>query len=92
MINNLYTAALHLIDLNSHFLTCKWLENCNCAFNKYKPNDVLTTVTNITKKQVDKENIGTIPSSICNCFNSTNYDCTSHKSGEILYFLGKLCI
>ena len=83
MIDNIYTAPLHLTDLNSHFLTCKWLENCNCAFNKYKPSEVLTSVTNITKTQVDKRNIRTIPSSICNCLNSTNYNCRSHKSGEI---------
>ena len=84
MINNIYTAPLHLIDLNSHFLTCKWLKNCDCAFNKNKPNDVLTTVTNITKRQVNKENIGTIPSSICKCLDSTNYYCRSHKSDEII--------
>ena len=81
MIDN--TAPLHLTDLNSHFLTCKWLENCNCAFNKYKPSDVLTTVTNITKTQVDKRNIRTIPSSICICLNSKNYYCRSHQSDEI---------
>ena len=83
MISNLYTAPLHLIDLNSHFLTCKWLENCDCAFTKHKPSEVLTTVTIITKRQIDKDNMGAIPSSICNCLNSTNYTCRSHKAGEI---------
>ena len=83
MKENFYTAPLHLIDLSAHFLTCKWIKRHKYALNKYKPSDVLNAMVNVTKKQVDKENLGIIPSIICICLDSTNYNCRLHFIDKI---------
>ena len=38
----------------------------------------------MTKRKIDKNHIGVIPSSICKCTSSTNYDCTTHDINETL--------
>ena len=81
--NNFYTAPTHLINIKAHILVCKWLKNCDCEFNKYNPSDVLPKVVNVANRRVEKENIGTIPSSICKCMSSTSYNCRIHQSDQI---------
>jgi len=44
---------------------------------------MFTTVVNVTKKQVEKENLGIIPSIICKYMNSTNYNCRLHFTDKI---------
>ena len=80
IFNNLYTAPMHLIDLRTHFSTCKWIDYYNKAFIDMlqTPEDVFNRTINMTKRRIDKNHIGVIPSSICKCTNSTNYDCTTH--------------
>ena len=84
IINNFYTSPLHFVDLEVHFKLCKWLSNCDCAFTKHKPSNVLPMLTHVTKRKIDKVNIGIIPSSICSCTSVTKYNCTSHILGKML--------
>jgi len=83
IVNNFYTSPLHFIDLEVHFTLCRWLSNCDCAFNKYKPSDILPKLTNVRKRRIDKANIGIIPLSICRCTSATKYNCTAHNLGKL---------
>ena len=53
------------------------------AFETSKSSDVYARVINRTLKGIDRRNIGVIPSNICQCVNSTEYNCTSHELGAI---------
>ena len=44
--------------------------------------DIFTKIVNITNIKINKKDIGIIPSSICKCTDSTNYECNSHELGE----------
>ena len=83
MIENFYTTPLHLIDLSAHFLACKWMKKLKYTLDKYTPSDVFTAVLNVTKKQVEKENLGIIPSIICKCVNTTKYNCRLNFTDKI---------
>ena len=83
ILNNIYTAPIQYIDFDKYFATCKWISDCECALNSYKPSDVFGKVMNTTIKRIDRSNIRIIPSSICNCTNSTDYDCSAHEIGPV---------
>ena len=82
MLDNIYTAPIHILNYNSIFpINCSWL--IGTAFNTSNSNDVYNRTVNRTLKGIDRRNIGIIPSSICQCVNSTEYNCTSHELGAI---------
>ena len=84
ILNNIYTAPIQYIDFDKHFSTCKWVSDCEYSyFNSYKPSDVFGKVMNTTINRIDRGDIRIIPSSVCNCTSSTNYDCSVHEIGSV---------
>ena len=82
MLDNIYTAHVHILNYSNIFPhNCSWL--VETAFNTSKSSDVYARVVNRTLKGIDRRNVGVIPSSICQCVNSTEYNCTSHELGAI---------
>ena len=82
MLDNIYTAPIHILNYSNIFPhNCSWL--VGTAFKTSKSSDVYARVVNRTLKGIDRRNIGVIPSSICQCVNSTEYNCTSHELGAI---------
>jgi len=84
IVDNIFTAPAHLIDSRILFTECEWIFDRTNDYNLVTPNDVFTKVLNITNAPTNKEDIGLILSSICRCANSTNYECSSHKLGQII--------
>ena len=82
IIDNIYTAPMHILkDRNNFPGNCLWL--VGTAFQMVNSSDVYGRIVNRTLKTVDRSNIGIIPSSICQCVNLTEYNCTSHELGTI---------
>ena len=82
MLNNIYTAPIHVLNYSSIFLNnCSWL--IGTAFTTYNSSEVHNRIVNRTLEGIDRKDIGIIPSSICRCDNSTEYNCTSHELGVI---------
>ena len=82
MLNNIYTAPIHILNYSNIFLNnCSWL--IGTAFTTYNSSEVYKRIVNRTLKGIDRKDIGIIPSSICHCDNSTEYNCTSHELGVI---------
>ena len=82
MLDNIYTAPIHILNYSTIFPdNCSWL--IGTAFNTSKSSDVYNRIVNRTLKGIDRRKIGIIPSSICQCVNSTEYNCTSHELGAI---------
>ena len=78
LIDNVYTAPVHLIN-RLPFTTCSWLPDT--AFQIAKASDVFQRIFKLTTIQVDRSKISVMPSSICKCNSSSDYDCISHKLG-----------
>ena len=76
MINNTYTAPTHLIK---PFRNCSWLPDT--AFQKADAGDVFSRIFKLTTIRIEKSKIGVIPSSICRCNSTIQYDCDSHQLG-----------
>lgn len=82
MLDNIYTAPIHILNYSNIFPdNCSWL--VGTAFNTAKSSDVYNRFVNRTLQSIDRRNIGIIPSSICQCVNSTDYNCASHELGTI---------
>lgn len=80
MIDNIYTAPIHILNYSNIFLNnCSWL--VATAFYTFNSSYVYNKFVNKTLEGIDRRNIGIIPSSICQCVNSTEYNCTSHELG-----------
>ena len=77
MVNNIYTAPIHLLDHETYFTNCEWMNT-----NDITPSKFFTKFLNITAISIDKGNIGIIPSSICTCTNSFEYECISHDVSQ----------
>ena len=84
IINNLYTAPMHFVDITAHISTCKWIDNYNEGFTDYlyTPRYVYSRVINMTTQAIGRNNIGIIPSSICKCSHTYDYECVSHEFGQ----------
>ena len=78
LIDNIYTAPVHLIN-RLPFSTCSWLPDT--AFHKAKASDVFHRIFKLTTIQGDRSKIRAMPSSICKCNSSSDYDCISHQLG-----------
>ena len=76
MINNTYTAPTHLIK---PFRNCSWLPDT--AFQKADAGAVFGRIFKLTTISIDKSKIEIIPSSICRCNSTIQYDCNSHQLG-----------
>ena len=82
VIDNIYTAPIHILKRRNIFPSnCLWL--VGTAFQMVNSSAVYDRIVNRTLKTIDRDNIGIIPSSICECVNSTEYKCTSHELGKI---------
>ena len=82
MIDNAYTAPIHIIETS--FSNCTWL--ADTAFQTTPSSNVFDKIINRTVKKAKKEEIVKIPLSICQCKvinNNTEQDCTSSNIGEI---------
>ena len=69
------TAPMHLLEYEVYFTQCTLIYGDTSHY-------LFTNIVNITNIGIDKKDIGIIPSSICKCTNSSEYDCTSHELGE----------
>ena len=78
MIKNTYTAPTHLIP-KEPFRNCSWLPDT--AFQNVEAGVVFDRIFKLTTLKIDKSNMGIIPSSICTCNSTIQYDCTSHQLG-----------
>ena len=82
IMDNIYTAPIHILKYRNIFPgNCLWL--FGTAFQMVNSSDVYGRIVKRTLQSIDRSNIGTIPSSICQCVNLTEYDCTSHELGTI---------
>lgn len=82
VIDNIYTAPIHILKSRNIFPgNCLWL--VGTAFQMVNSSDVYDRIVNRTLKRIDRSSIGIIPSSICQCVNLTEYECTSHELGTI---------
>jgi len=82
IIDNIYTAPIHLLKQRNIFPdNCLWL--VGTAFQMVNSSMVYSKIVNRTLKSINRVNIGIIPSSICQCVNFNEYECTSHELGKI---------
>ena len=80
ILDNIYTAPIHIVIF--FLITAPgWL-----GLLSIHPNPVMFSYNKIVKrtlKGIDRKDIGIIPSSICQCVNSTEYNCVSTVSHEL---------
>ena len=82
IMDNIYTAPIHVLNYSNVFLdNCSWL--VETAFKTSKSSVVYSRVVNRTLKGISRRNIRIIPSSTCQCVNSTEYNCMSHELGAV---------
>ena len=79
ILHNICTAPMHLLGYEVYFTQCKLIYGDILVVNCHT---IFTKTVNITNIGVDKTNIGLIPSSICKCTDSSEYDCASHELGK----------
>ena len=84
IVNNTYTAPMHLLAYQTYFKNCEWAADKSTLKNM-EPSDVLPQSINVTESisSINKENIGIIPSSICKCTHLFEYECKSHKLNQV---------
>jgi len=82
IMDNICTASTLFNWPRDLFTECEWVYDRTNHHKLVTLNDVFAKLINITNAHVSKEDIGIIPSSICKCTNSTNYECSSHKLGH----------
>ena len=82
IVNNKYTAPLHLSAYQTYFKNCEWDIDKNAHA---KPDDILLQPINVSESilSISKDNIGIIPSSICKCHDSSKYECKSHRLSQV---------
>ena len=73
MLENLQMISKGLPDKDMSFGNCTWL--AGTAFYKAKAKSVYQQVLKIKNIPVNKTTKRLIPLSVCQCFNTTNYDC-----------------
>ena len=81
--NNIYTIPMYEINFlkNESFKEdCVWL--ANTAFQTTKSRDIFNKVFNIGRTHANKTDIGKIPSSICPCSSTNDYNCSNHGIGS----------
>ena len=80
ILQNMCTVPMQLLDYEVYFKSCNLIYADDWIVTNSR--DIFTKIVNITNIKINKKDIGIIPSSICKCTNSTNYECNSHELGE----------
>ena len=80
MTNNTFTAPEHYL-MNVSSMNCMWLKGT--IFSTKESTTILSKLIKTKRISANKQNIGTINSSICLCTNSNSVNCGEHKLGSI---------
>ena len=80
LINNTYTIPKYEINLlqnETHHETCIWL--ADTAFKMTESTKIFNTVFSVKRIFANKVDIGKIPSSVCPCSSTDDYNCNEHE-------------
>ena len=80
IVHNICTAPLHLIRNDIYFTNCEWIYEDKYVTAK----SIFNKTVNISNIGMNKKDIGIIPSSICKCTSSIDYECTSHDLDQTI--------
>ena len=80
IVDNICTAPLHLIRNDIYFTNCEWIYEDKYVTAK----SIFNKTVNISNIGINKKDIGIIPSSICKCTSSIDYECTSHDLNQTI--------
>jgi len=84
IVNNTYMAPIHLIAYQTYFKNCEWTADGSTS-TEARSHDVLSPSIHVMESlsSIDKEEIGIIPSSICRCTQTFQYECKSHRLNQV---------
>ena len=82
--DNKYTIPKYTINFlhnETYSDTCDWL--ANTAFQTANSTEVLNSIFTVKRSYANKSDIGEIPSSVCPCSSTDDYNCSKHEIGSV---------
>ena len=81
---NIYTIPeyrINFIKNETYYKNCVWL--ASTAFKTAKSTEILDNIFKINRTYASKTDIGKIPSSVCLCSSTDDYNCSKHEIGAV---------
>ena len=82
--SNIYISPkyeMYFLSNETHYSNCVWL--ASTAFQTKNSRDILKKIFNIERTFASRVDIGKIPSSVCPCSSTDDYNCSQHEIGSV---------